>query len=749
LLKCAHLCIMEHYGAFWAKQFDSAWTTTKLAILNPETTECFARDIMLNIPPSTTNAEGGQPRKITAVLVTESGRHLFKLRAQGETIPLLDSGSLNQWAAQGLTVRHQIAFSQDGLTIDGRKIRFADPHATDELEQILNLPPKKTPAAKRADPSHLPVDPQSSSDLALCAALAKSLHVTRDGFEFHVSFRTKFGETKTEKLEEAMATLQNMRVFKPHLSMQKSGIRLVVTRWDGESFIEEPGIENVEHASPEEIEALIKGSIRGTPDIEGAGEEPGPHPRKQVTRIEIMRKNHESRFHIVFHYNDGHAEEGPLMIRANLARINGEGVFRPDVSISISALNDRITVQRLEADGSNPAPRTDTFSLGSGDDAKRIENILNACLRSASDSSPALPRSENEATVQPEPSAAEAIEPKREVVAAPEESPIEQSLPVAPSAQADLPGAAAPPASEVSAVAEVAESSGEDWVRAALKAAGSLSLEEVNSGIFTALRTRLGRSPETNEYGFPFLAFERQEQSGHNVALELVLTPHYLLCAGSFGYLRFGAETRIYHTRLDDYIAYPSFALRGLANSGAGPLFVVAPEFLRWLGGASEKAYRAQFGPMLLDAAQLSPGCDLIWPLSREETLYDLLAAAAREYGLPVTADSVVLAPDSDVFIGFKKLAPRGMEFRNGMEYVRFMPGEVELLEGSARFRFRGGPILCGWALDEEQRLCALYREVTGFVPPETKLLRFLSEEERAGAQGTLTVLAALDIPQG
>src|SRR6476660_9255600 len=126
------------------------------------------------------------------------------------------------------------------------------------------------------------------------AELADSLRVTREGFEFHVSFRTRFGETKTEKLQPALDLFQNMRAFKPHVNVQKSGIRLVVTRWDGENFVEEAGIENVEHATPDEVEDLIRAHLQGTPDARAPSSSPHkPRSRPLVTGLSVSKKPHD------------------------------------------------------------------------------------------------------------------------------------------------------------------------------------------------------------------------------------------------------------------------------------------------------------------------------------------------------------------------------------------------------------------------------------------------------------------------
>jgi hypothetical protein len=202
--------------------------------------------------------------------------------------------------------------------------------------------------------------------------------------------------------------------------------------------------------------------------------------------------------------------------------------------------------------------------------------------------------------------------------------------------------------------------------------------------------------------------------------------------------------------RLDDYIVFPHFALRGLAESGEEGLFyfVVCSDFWRFLSGASEKAYRSHFAGYLLEASGLFPKYDLIWPGSREDRLFEQAAAAATGYGLPVQDDSIVLAPGAGEFIGFKRVLPHGMEFRDGEEFVRFTPSAVECVEGESSWQHAGGPALLGWGLDGEGRVCAFYEQASGFKPPEEfKLLRFLNEEEKAAEAAALNMLAWLDLP--
>jgi hypothetical protein len=106
-----------------------------------------------------------------------------------------------------------------------------------------------------------------------------------------------------------------------------------------------------------------------------------------------------------------------------------------------------------------------------------------------------------------------------------------------------------------------------------------------------------------------------------------------------------------------------------------------------------------------------------------------------------------VLSPTAPVFIGFKRV-PTGMEFRDGDEFVQFTPEGVEVCEDGQTTRFSGEQVLLGWALDQDGRVCALYRQASGFFPPpEAKLLRFLSEQETSAESGNLTLLGRLSEP--
>ncbi|MBI2926089.1 MAG: hypothetical protein HYY24_10330 [Verrucomicrobia bacterium] len=749
----------------------------------------------------------GQEKRITVSLVERAGQWQFDLTHRGQTVPLRDSSSLNQWTAMGIVGRHNLHLSQDGVTIDGKQILYEAPRAVEELEHILNEPPPIVhPHAHHPGAAHAPhadAHQESAARLSEITSLGQSIHVSRDGFEYHVNYQTKFGEHKTEILESALEAFQNMRLFKPHVNLQKAGIRLVVTAWDGEQFSEEPGIENLEHATPAEVEAIIKRNLHGAPEgVTAVAPAPAEEPTRHIVRLEVLKKPHDARFHLVFHRQDGTTEEGPLLIRANLAKLQAEGLFRPGMAVSISTLNDRIFIERTDTEDGKPVKRTEAVPLETEEDGRKVAAALNQCLKpiaapgvaARAASPPGTPPAASRAPVQtsgPEPAAAAppvaSASPRSAVPApalantsappkpgqappnAPPRAPAElaartlsRTSPEAESGpdtrmsndvarlgdEAPLTTrAASTPAPPVAKPQASGKEQLQSWLTELLATTSSLPPEEVSQEVFTALRTRLGLPLATNERGYPAITVHGQSKEGSSVAFAVVLLSHSLLCEFPAGYVRFGPETRVYLKRTDDFISFPNAGLRGvaLAREGGAVVFAVSPEFFSFLGGGTAREYRNQFGSFLVVATQVSSPHELLWPLSREERLFQALAATAKGYGLPVTAQQIVFAPDREPFLGFKKVSPHGMEFRDGDDFVRFTPLGVELQEGGASDRCSAKAVLLGWALDAQGRICALYDGSTGFTPPPaSKLLRFLSEGEKEAEAGSLNILAWL-----
>jgi hypothetical protein len=590
---------------------------------------------------------------------------------------------------------------------------------------------------------------------ALPPGFGENIHVTRNGFEFHVSFRTRFGQTKTEKLEAALEMFQQMRIFRPHLNMQKSGIRLVVTRWDGESFQEEPGIENLEHTTPEEVEALIKRSLLGHEESPGLSARGAATPfRSPVCRLELVRKPHESRFQLLLHRQDGTTEEGPLLVRANMEKLAATGLFRADIRVSMTAMNDKLLLESAELREGSKERKPEMLPLNTEEDAKRAETVLNRLLKGAGElaetpklSQAAVPPSLPERPIKPpepkEPLALAGLSPAGQpcdrVVGAPsmatktpigEVREVVKTVPASPAAEVLAPEPPRVP----------------DWRIERLKEVDSLPAEEINRGIFDQLRIQSESYLSENDHGFPQFTLKLRRKDGTANEAELILAPHYLLATLPSGYIRFGLESRLYLNREDDYVGYAGHTLRGLVRGPVSGViaFLVADAFADFLKSPHARNYQAQFADLLLPVRSLGREHDLIWPLSWEDQVFERAAVTAKDYGLPVTSDSIVLDPQAPEFIGFRKTASHGMEFREGDEFIRFAPMEIEVKEEETERRFPIDHVLAGWALDGEGRMCVLYRQASGFKPPASvKLVRFLSESEREAEGASLNVLSA------
>jgi hypothetical protein len=706
--------------------------------------------------PSAQTEPGNPSSRVTALLIQQQGKGLFQLSFRGETIPLVDSSSLNRWAAVGIVERHNLSIFPDGITLDGKKIAFADPHGIEELERLLNRPDSRSQVHSKA----AALSSKSSSTAAPNTVAAggfniqETIRVTRDGFEFHVTYKTRFGQNKTEKLETALDAFQNMRVFRPHISLQKSGIRLVVTRWDGESFIEEQGIENLEHATPEQVEYVIKSNVIGGTDLKPVTGKQGPS-RPPVVRLEILRKPHDTRFHLVFHRADGTSEDGPLLIRPNMGRLAADGLFKPGIVVSMTAIHDRLIVEGGESVGGDGRRSEQFLPLHSEVEAKQAAAVLSRYLRDSTVcSEPEHGATPVRVTIGPNSSvtpaqvtAAQVTETPRVVSATQSDAPTQ----VEPTASTLTIATNAPSAGLVSRDLSQTLSTASvtrDWLRELFNQAQALPADEINREVFEALRAHFDRPLSTNDHDLPQINLD-QRHSGDNAAspLELVLAPHYLLCTWAFGYIRFGMETRLFSNRVNDFVAFTGDALRGVVQHERGDsfAFVVCDEFADFLRGQGERSYPAQYSNLLLAVHDLTSNPELIWPLTREDRLFRLLAEAARGYGLPVDATTITLAPGASEFIGFRKASPHGIEFCEAVDSIRFTPIGIELTEDGVTRQIEASFVLTGWALDQEGRMCIFHEKGSGFeVPSDSRLVRFLSEEQQDLEKESLKVLAVL-----
>jgi hypothetical protein len=719
--------------------------------------------------------EAEQEPRIKVALVEKNGRWVFDLTHRGETISLRDAGSLNRWTALGITHHHNVSVGADGVTIDGRQLRYEDPHSVAQLEALLNEPPEVShppPAARPGGPRGQAADAAAGpADDAKSGTFRDSIHVTHDGFEFHVHFRTKFGEMKVEPLEAALEEFQRMRVFKPHVNLQKTGIRLAVTVWDGDRFNEEPGIEDLEHAEPEQIEDLIKKYLEGPEEApaapaaastSAAATPAGRHgpAAKQVVRVALAKRPGELRYHLVFHRADGSTQEGPLLIKPNVARLQGEGIFRPDVSLTMTAMHDRFIIERTEQIEGQTRKHSDVYSLDKPEEVQRLELALNQCLKAAAPGAPSGRSAAPPPAAGPRQAAGAAAAPPGNRPPAPPAPPRAATPPAAGPRAAPTPAPTAPPRapaqpprarppSETPAAESTPKPAAIPWLDEALKAVANLPPEQVNRDVFETLRAWSGQPTVVNARGFPSITVQCADKDGNPLAAEVVLISHSLLCNLPFGYLRFGPESRVFLEKLDDFLTVPEYGLRGVVASSQGRIrFLVSEGFARAVNAPSAREYRQHFGNCLGSPNEVPPDHEWVWPLSREERVFRALLATARRYGLPVTPEGIRLDPHREGFLGFRRTAHHGMEFSNGEDFVRFLPTGVEISEAGVLQRQPATGILLGWAIDAQGRVCALHEDTEAFTPPAgSKLLRFISRKALAAEGGQLTMLASAEAP--
>ena len=696
-----------------------------------------------------------------AITDQPGGYHHFKLTACGETLLLNNTQSLNRLTAMGLTPHHSLQVSTDGVVIDGRRIHYSDSHAAEDLEELLNHHSEShdfhSTHSQEPTPQGHNLAPTPSTKATPFSA--DSIKVTSDGFEFHVSYMTKFGERKTENLEAALTAFQNMAVLKPHVNIQKTGIQLTVTEWDGVDFIEAPGIDDLARTTPEQIEVILKNNIVG--DHAASNTKPivsRENSSNPVVRVELKKKHHDLRFTLLLHRADNSVEEGPLLIRANLEKLHNSGLFQANVTISMTALNDALIVQRKRGTAGQPALDVEKCPITTLDDAKRAEVLLNQILAEPSLPAATPPPLTDRASASNvnqvfaptmEMSRTDVLEPTvghvREVS---ETNPPEPEKPRR--ADTDLSNPE-PELTPVIVPQEPQDSLPKDdigepnWIDTVLRSSGTSLTDEVDPEIFTLLQARLQKKQHLNEHGFPAISLTSRTADGQSVDFELVLLAHYLLCNFSFGYLRFGPDTRVCLNPTHDFVLFPHNGLRGIITRGHGEsvVFIISNACADFLKRGNAKDYTKCFEEIIATGSQIHPGDDLVWPLTTEDRLFGQLTDFATDYGLETSDNTIALDSSQGKFLGFNRAHPHGLEFRSGEAYARFTPAGVEIEEEQFRFTFPHRIPLVGWVLDPEGTVCALYEPTEGFAPPrECGTVRFVTASDMEQAEESFTVMA-------
>lgn len=695
-----------------------------------------------------------------AIIEQAGGYHHFELTACGETLLLNNTRSLNRLTAMGLTPHHSLKVSVDGVAIDGRMIHYNDSHAAEELEELLNhqseIDSTHSTQFQELNCKGQNIAPAISTKAAPFSA--DSIKVTSDGFEFHVSYVTKFGERRTENLEEALTSFQKMGALKPHVNIQKTGIQLTVTEWDGADFIKSPGIDDLAQTTPEQIEFILKSNIIGNFAL-GITEHKmcRANSSNPVVRVQLKRKPQNLRFTLLLHRADGTVEDGPMLIRANLEKLHKTGLFMPSVKVSMTVLSDVLIVERKTVSGGSPSLEIGRCPITTLDDAKRAEELLNQILAGDNLQAPPPPLTEHDSTSKlhhvsvpkTATSQLDVLEPTVEHVvisstqspANPEESNLSDIC--LPNTEPQLAPIIEPQEPQTSSPKD--DTVERNWVATVLTHSSASPMNEIDPNILELLQVRFQREQRLNKYGFPSIPLTSQNVDGQSVDFELVSMPHYLLCNFSFGYIRFGPDTRVYLNRTDDFLLFPHNGLRGIITRGHGEfvVFVVSNDCADFLKKDNAKNYTKCFENIITTESQIHPDDDLVWPLTTEEKLFNQLTDFATDYGLHTSDNAILLDSSQGKFLGFKRAHPHGLEFRNGDDYAQFTPSGVEIEDDEFQFAFPHRIPLVGWVLDHEGTVCALYEPTEGFTPPmECGTVRFVTASDMEHAKESFTVMA-------
>ncbi|MCF7762967.1 MAG: hypothetical protein K9N62_04785 [Verrucomicrobia bacterium] len=550
---------------------------------------------------------------ITASLTGESGRARFRLNYHDEAVVLEDTRSLNRWTAMGVTAPHLLRVVPEGVELDGTLIRMSDRDATTHLERMINhrtaphVDAGETAVRIVNQPLQAGESPHFSPD---------SIHVTSDGFEFHVSYLTKFGEPKNEDLTNALVSFQRMGVLRPHVNIQKLGIRLVVTEWDGGTFNEIPGIEDLKSAPPQEVEALLKremigGSPHSTTSTADRGGETSTNP---VVHLQLLKHPREPRYRLIMHRAEGGTEEGPCLIQANMAALRRRNLFQPGVEISMNTLNDTLILRH----GASPTQGSNgnemRYPLKNEEQARVAEETLNRYLadrpftkdnRSQPQNAPVSPTPSDGSS---KPEAASATTEKRKITAlltfgdngrVKDATRTETSVPGNSNTRDDNPQAENRTAHLVAQLTRVPDES---------------DFEQM----FHSLQVQWNLSAQVNSHGFPAIEFRSTTETGSDAVLEIVLTPHHLLCLTAFGYVRFGWETRVYLDQARDFVEFPENGLRAIGTTGTdghtSPLFIVSDSFSQFLKSPHYEEYATASAELLCAVSEIHEQTELIYP---------------------------------------------------------------------------------------------------------------------------------------
>ncbi len=573
---------------------------------------------------STNRIDSQQPNPdhITVSLTGETGRVRFRLNYHDETVLLENTRSLNRWTAMGVTAPHLLRVIPEGVELDGTLIRASDSDATTHLERMINhhtaphIDCSEASVRIVSQPLGVGESPHFSPD---------SIQVTTDGFEFHISYLTKFGEPKNEDLTNALVSFQRMGVLRPHVNIQKLGIRLVVTDWDGDTFSEIPGIDDLKNAPPQEIEAALKRQmIGGSPQpTTSTGDQDGVSSSNPVVHLQLLKHPREPRYRLMMHRAKGGTEEGPCLIQANMAALRRRNLFQAGVELSMNALNDTLILRHETSPTQNPTGNEMRFPLKNEEQARVAEEALNRYLADI----PLAANNPSDTHTMPEPKATIDDPSKPEAATTPTAKRKITAL-LTFRGNASLEDT---PRTETTASGNGAsrdrDPQAENWITHLLAQLNLVPDETDFEQIFHLLQVHWNIPAKVNSHGFPAIEFRGTTEPGSNEILEIVLTPHHLLCLTAFGYVRFGWETRVYLDQARDFVEFPENGLRAMGTIGSDPQtmphFIVSDSFFQFLKHSGNQAYAAAVAGLLLPVSEIHERTELLWPLKPEDQLVE------------------------------------------------------------------------------------------------------------------------------
>ncbi|MFA4889731.1 MAG: Glu/Leu/Phe/Val dehydrogenase dimerization domain-containing protein, partial [Candidatus Omnitrophota bacterium] len=278
------------------------------------------------------------------------------------------------------------------------------------------------------------------------------------------------------------------------------------------------------------------------------------------------------------------------------------------------------------------------------------------------------------------------------------------------------------------------------WMQDALNRSRTLAPLDINKELFFACQEAFDLT--VSEFkGSPCISlfFTSSASAGPKTELRMILRPkHLIVVLSGDDYIKFGEQTVISAIesgviKVDEYNGQP---LLGFAKGFTGtPKFIVTKEFSDLIKN------KPIFHSLLYALEDFNEvPCRLIWPYSNECALFKQGADKCRGWGMAVTEDTITLQEG----VTFKKTM-YGMAYQAGKYYMLFKPEKAELETANLTepYVFKGPSVLRGWALNSENKMCAIYDERSGFSPPsETYLLYFITLAKYLETRSEFTEIA-------